>query len=1142
MHGTFAANRDDSGLEFTPRHHPTTPASNDLRCIPADVRGRPVRFGAPLLSRGGLPLSGRAPRMANDDQGRLRVESPAFVEEYESSEDGVELRWHFDKAPAGRGALEVRIPVPDADFRGTTAGGLHFGAGDLLVRVGHGTWVDARGRRSPVPAAFERGAIVLSVPSQLLSASSFPAVLDPTIGPEFQLDAPTYGPSPFAQVTPDIACGTTNCLVTWADLRGGNPESDLYAARLNPAGAVLDPLGIPVSTGFDAQVTPAVAWDGTNYFVVWTDLNVFGSIAGTRVSADGVVLDPSALRVDTGSAPIGRNQALAWNGTHFLVVWTDLRNDPYGDLYGARVTPDGGVVDVTGFPISSGPKGQSNASIAWDGTEFLVAWTEFDSSTFDTDVRAARVTAGGAVLDPNGIVVATSPTAREESPSVSWNGSHFLVAWSEFQNVTDFDIAATRVSRAGLVLDSPAIRIVTAPNRQLSPEVISDGTNWLVAWSDARTSPTESDIYATRVSPGGAVLDASGFVVSGAPGEQLEPSFAWNGTHAVFAWTDSRRGTDVFGARVTATGAVLEPTGIAISTALNGQFSPALASDGTNWLVIWQDNRGGGFDVLGARVAPSGSVLDPIGFLVSTTPNSRSPEIAWGGTNFLVVWWDGSFTNSRGIVGARISPQGVVLDSNGIGISTGAGQKSSPTVAWGGSTFLVTWEDYRQGAGADIYGARVSAGGLVLDPLGVPISTAPNDQIQPAVAWTGSRFLVAWSDTRNGRGSRDIYAAGVSASGVLDASELVICNAANDQYNPRLACNPQNCLVTWSDARNRPNIFALYGGRVNDAGVQDGMGFPIMVSPTFRPAASLDWDGANTVVTWAEYDAAGLSAVVGTRITPTNANLDSNALALAPARGNQSDPKLACNRGTCLIAYVSATQRVMARFVTTNAMPVATDQAVTTAEDKPVSLTLVGTDPDGDPLSFSLVSTPDSGTLSGTPPALTYEPRPNFSGMVNFTFKVSDGTLDSLPATVSISVTPVDDAPIADSQMLVSSQATALPIRLTGSDPEGATLTFRIDGPPAHGTLSGDPPDVVYLPGSSYAGNDAFTFVVNDGKNDSNSGVVAITIEASTQPARGCGCNEPTRSPAVALAFLIALAWRSRSGRRAAKQRQLQER
>jgi choice-of-anchor A domain-containing protein len=98
-------------------------------------------------------------------------------------------------------------------------------------------------------------------------------------------------------------------------------------------------------------------------------------------------------------------------------------------------------------------------------------------------------------------------------------------------------------------------------------------------------------------------------------------------------------------------------------------------------------------------------------------------------------------------------------------------------------------------------------------------------------------------------------------------------------------------------------------------------------------------------------------------------------------------------------------------FGSVNEAPSAEPQSVVTAEDTAVSLTLCGTDPESGTLAFAVTAPPAHGTLAGAPPDLVYTPDANFNGADAFAFTVSDGGSDSPPATVSITVTPVNDAP-----------------------------------------------------------------------------------------------------------------------------------
>ncbi|MGC8873144.1 MAG: Ig-like domain-containing protein [Chloroflexia bacterium] len=177
-----------------------------------------------------------------------------------------------------------------------------------------------------------------------------------------------------------------------------------------------------------------------------------------------------------------------------------------------------------------------------------------------------------------------------------------------------------------------------------------------------------------------------------------------------------------------------------------------------------------------------------------------------------------------------------------------------------------------------------------------------------------------------------------------------------------------------------------------------------------------------------------------------------------------------------------------------NGAPVAYPQAVTTTEDTPLAITLAGSDPDDDPLTYSVVLGPLHGTLGGTAPNLVYTPTANYYGPDALTFIVNDGLVNSEPAPVTITVLPVNDAPVAYSQTVSVVQGQTVAITLAGWDVEGDELIYRIVSGPTHGTLSGTAPHLTYAPDPDYIGADLFTFVVNDGELDSAPAVVQIAI------------------------------------------------
>src|SRR5690606_27638542 len=89
--------------------------------------------------------------------------------------------------------------------------------------------------------------------------------------------------------------------------------------------------------------------------------------------------------------------------------------------------------------------------------------------------------------------------------------------------------------------------------------------------------------------------------------------------------------------------------------------------------------------------------------------------------------------------------------------------------------------------------------------------------------------------------------------------------------------------------------------------------------------------------------------------------------------------------------------------------PQAFPQSLSTPEDVPLPIVIDGIDEEGQALSYAVIESPRHGRLEGQPPELVYLPDPGFNGADSFRFRVSDGDLDSAPATVDIQVTPVND-------------------------------------------------------------------------------------------------------------------------------------
>ena len=209
-----------------------------------------------------------------------------------------------------------------------------------------------------------------------------------------------------------------------------------------------------------------------------------------------------------------------------------------------------------------------------------------------------------------------------------------------------------------------------------------------------------------------------------------------------------------------------------------------------------------------------------------------------------------------------------------------------------------------------------------------------------------------------------------------------------------------------------------------------------------------------------------------------------------------------------------------------NDAPTAASQSVTTNEDTPAAVTLTGADIDGDALTFAVVTGPAHGTLSGAGAALTYRPAPNYNGPDSFTFRASDGSLASDPATVTINVTAVNDAPIASAVSAATSEDAPVTGVLAATDVDGDALAYTIVTNGAKGTAVITNPATgafTYTPNANANGSDTFTFKVNDGKVDSNVAVTTVTIAAVNDAPVAAGGTLTTSEDTAKSGTLVAI-------------------
>ncbi|MGM8936763.1 tandem-95 repeat protein [Pseudomonas neustonica] len=315
--------------------------------------------------------------------------------------------------------------------------------------------------------------------------------------------------------------------------------------------------------------------------------------------------------------------------------------------------------------------------------------------------------------------------------------------------------------------------------------------------------------------------------------------------------------------------------------------------------------------------------------------------------------------------------------------------------------------------------------------------------------------------------------------------------------------------LTFTPAANWNGTTSLTYAAVDPDGAESS---PATVTITVTPVNDAP-TVANTTLTTAE-DTAGTVTLLGTDIdgdalTYSVVTAPNSAHGTVSITGDKATFTPARDwHGTSIFTYKardqgglsSNTATVSITVTPVNDAPVAQDVALSTAEDTTGSVALKATDIDSTGLSFKIISSPDSaeGTASITEDTLTFTPAKDWNGSTSLTYVAVDSEgAESAPATVSITVTPVNDAPVAQDVALSTAEDTAGIVTLLASDVDSTGLTFKIISSPdsAEGTASITEDTLTFTPAKDWNGNTSLTYVAVDPEGaESAPATVSITV------------------------------------------------
>lgn len=325
----------------------------------------------------------------------------------------------------------------------------------------------------------------------------------------------------------------TNYLVVTEKFYAANTDTQTQAAQfISQSGS---PVGSLISSGGTGG-TPLVAFDGTNYLMIWADDNStsnYGtccSLNGTFITTSGVKgnnfliapLSSTGYKIDT--------YAVGSGGGAYLIAYTyatsNNNNGPHV-VYGRTVSPSGTVSSEFTISTEYGDLRHGDENIAFDGTNFFVIWNEDGS---DYEIRGRFVSPGGV---PGTEFSINASTYYSDNPmAVAFDGTNYLVVWPDEvggYGSGEWDLFGQLVDKSGNLVGS-VVNISTATGGQYFPHLAFDGTNYLSTWTDMRNDANKDavcdsgegtciDIYGQYISKSGTLVNSE-FVISNDAGNQ----------------------------------------------------------------------------------------------------------------------------------------------------------------------------------------------------------------------------------------------------------------------------------------------------------------------------------------------------------------------------------------------------------------------------------------------------------------------------------------------------------------------------------------------------------------------------------------------------------------------------------------------
>jgi hypothetical protein len=350
----------------------------------------------------------------------------------------------------------------------------------------------------------------------------------------------------------------------------------------------------------------------------------------------------------------------------------------------------------------------------------------------------------------------------------------------------------------GAFLLDTIVTYYQVPAGEDGPDIAFDGENYMGVWT------RNGAIVAGRVTKEGVLIDTNGIIVKKSD-QCVHPAIAYGNGYYLVTWEDGLgyNPDRIYFARISKTGIVLDTQAILVGKLLD-QMRPDVASDGTNYLIVWEDCNQQ--SICGAIVDTSGNIIKSkfeIAYEWDSGP-LQIPAVTYGNGYYMIAWKTSGGDNvPAGVYGARVTPQGDIIKPADRGFLVTNKMGDNVSLAYGNGKYLVAWDIFvNYDEYFNVYCMLVDTSGQVLDTAGTVISNKSKNEIDPGIDFDGTNFVVCWFDARSGH--YELYGARVDTAGHnLDTAGVWLgSNLPDYGYPAAIVKGDSNCLLLWSDRRN----------------------------------------------------------------------------------------------------------------------------------------------------------------------------------------------------------------------------------------------------------------------------------------------------------------------------------------------------